>query len=241
MTTFWASIWDGINKRIRRSRSGDLIKVPGLVADSSSIQDLTATSTINPSAFGIPINSGADIELISTPAIAIATEWQQIVIFNSGNNTITFRDISIQPTSGLSISGGKLKLKPGTTAAFWFLAGRWCYAGQTPWNRQEKISNSQTLENNVSYLVENVALVEILLPENEITNSGDKISITHKGAAPFRITQRENQSIIVGNKFTTTGTSGKIESIDTGVSILIEYDGSGIWVTKDLSGYIEVI
>lgn len=105
--------------------------------------------------------------------------------------------------------------------------------------------NSLTTSTNVSFnngyvCNNNLSRVVLTLPSTNGSN-GDVIVFRNLGIAGFRIQQNSvTQQITVGNKKTTLGVSGAIESFDIGDYIRIERI-LGEWVATELIGNIEVI
>lgn len=76
------------------------------------------------------------------------------------------------------------------------------------WN--EITGTSQSLIVSNGYIANNASLVTFTLPTNAIV--GDRIRVTGKGAGGWRVAQNASQLIQFGNKVTTTGTGGRLDS-----------------------------
>lgn len=76
------------------------------------------------------------------------------------------------------------------------------------WNETTGTSQSLIIRNG--YVANNAALVTFTLPTNGAI--GDTIKVVGKGAGGWRIAQNASQFIQFGNKVTTTGTGGRLDS-----------------------------
>lgn len=106
------------------------------------------------------------------------------------------------------------------------------------WNN---VSSNTNIFFNNGYICNNdISRIILTLPSFNGAN-GNVIIFKNSGIAGFRIQQNSsNQQITVGNKKTTLGISGAIESFDIGDYIRIERI-LGEWVATELIGNIEVI
>lgn len=93
---------------------------------------------------------------------------------------------------------------------------------------------------NTGYVTLNDLSRVILTMPQIIPASGQKLGFENRGIAGFQIQQQLGQTIIVGNKKTTTGIQGLIKSYDYGDFIEMEYI-NGNWVVTKLIGNIEIL
>lgn len=93
---------------------------------------------------------------------------------------------------------------------------------------------------NTSYIIDSPALVRVTLPE--VCRTGDQVGVSTKGVGYWRIVQNPNQKIYVGDSSTTLGITGRIDSIDNGVSITIACITENTeWIVISLTGNVEVV
>jgi hypothetical protein len=100
-----------------------------------------------------------------------------------------------------------------------------------------QITVSQELLPNRGYFCTGLALQTLTLPQS--ADIGDVVSVYGEGVGLFRIAQLSGQRIRVGNKATTLGLAGRIDSLEVGDAIELVYRGSGLW-TGNLAGNFEV-
>lgn len=101
-------------------------QLPGLLGSGnftvyqpSSVQSLTATSTISPNAETVQISSASNITLTSSIQIANGVNAQRVRIYNSGSFNIGFSE-----GNNLFLDG-TLILAPGRFADFQYIGGLW--------------------------------------------------------------------------------------------------------------------
>lgn len=106
------------------------------------------------------------------------------------------------------------------------------------WNN---ITSNITLSYNNGYVCGNdISRIILTLPASNGSN-GDILIVKNSGIAGFRIQQSiSNHQVVIGNKKTTLGISGAIESFDVGDYIRLERI-LGEWIAAELIGNIEVI
>jgi len=98
-------------------------------------------------------------------------------------------------------------------------------------------SDSVSLQTNYNYFCTSLSLQTLTLPAT--ANLGDRIEINGVEVGLFRVAQLDGQQIRVGNKVTSLGLSGRIDSLAVGDLITLTYQGSKRWIAK-LTGNFEV-
>jgi hypothetical protein len=86
--------------------------------------------------------------------------------------------------------------------------------GLPAWN---KIAASQPLVSNNGYICTGGGVLVLTLPATSLV--GDIIEITLDGSTGFMVAQGAGQSILIGNKNTTTGVGGSLTSTQQGDSL----------------------
>jgi hypothetical protein len=100
-------------------------------------------------------------------------------------------------------------------------------------------SNTSMSADNGYVTVNDLSRIVMILPS--ITPaSASRIAIENRGIAGFQIQQNDLQSVIAGNRKTTVGVQGLINSLDYGDFIEMEYV-LGSWVITKLIGNIEIL
>jgi hypothetical protein len=103
------------------------------------------------------------------------------------------------------------------------------------------ISSDQTLDVNTGYFcVSPGAALSLLLPPTSI--QGDVISIALDGATSFSITQGAGQSILYGNRASTSGVMGSVTSTQQGDSCTLVCRVPNLrWVVVSSMGNLTVV
>lgn len=100
------------------------------------------------------------------------------------------------------------------------------------------LSLSSVLISNVGYVLKNdLERIIITLP---LGKQGDRLLIYNKAIGGFRLEQRANQQIRLGNKLTTIGVQGAVISYESGDFLEFTYL-DGMWVCMDMFGNLEVL
>ena len=111
------------------------------------------------------------------------------------------------------------------------------FAGAIAWG---VASTSQTIAQNKGYLVTAPSRLLFALPTSP--SVGDQFAIAlAEGAGGWRITQAGAHSIQVGNKTTTAGSTGRIDSTAIGDFIQLVCFGADLWVEIGIRGNLEVV
>ncbi len=74
----------------------------------------------------------------------------------------------------------------------------------------EVTGTSQTAATSTGYLLNNVGLVTLTLPDTAAL--GSVVRVVGKGAGGWRVAQNASENIRFGNQVTTTGTGGRLDS-----------------------------
>ena len=106
------------------------------------------------------------------------------------------------------------------------------------WNNITGTSQSMTINNG--YLANNASLVTLTLPTT--ASIGDVLKVTGVGAGGWRIAQNANQSIRYGDQLTTTGITGRIDSLAQGDSIeLVCVTTNNSWQVISAIGNVDLV
>lgn len=121
----------------------------------------------------------------------------QLLIGNTTGNTLT--KATLTAGSGISVTNGTGSITIATTNG----------QGIT-WN--EVTGASQTAAVNNGYLTNNASLVTVTLPST--ASVGQIVEVAGSGAGGWRIAQNASQVINFGVSATTTGTGGRLDSVN---------------------------
>lgn len=121
----------------------------------------------------------------------------QLLIGNTTGNTLT--KATLTAGSGISVTNGTGSITIAATNG----------QGIT-WN--EVTGTSQTAVVNNGYLTNNVSLVTVTLPST--ASVGQIVEVAGSGAGGWRIAQNASQVINFGVSATTTGTGGRLDSVN---------------------------
>jgi hypothetical protein len=133
------------------------------------------------------------------------------------NSSIAFNNISPTTTKGdiiVRTALGDIRLPIGfdndvLTADSSTVEGiKWAPAPKFPFT--EVTNPTQTMSVNNGYITNNVGLVTTTLPST--SNVGDLVWVIGKGSGSWQIAQNPGQTIHFGNRNTTTGVSGHLDS-----------------------------
>lgn len=153
-------------------------------------------STIDPNvpATGAPVSSSVVRNNFAAAASDINNIYSII-----GSSIGTVQSVSIITANGVSGTVAN----PTTTPAITLQVD-----GILLWD--EVPGTSQTMEPNTGYVPNNSGLVTLTLPVTAAF--GKTIKVVGKGAGGWKIAQNSGQTIYFGDKNTTTGTGGHIDS-----------------------------
>jgi hypothetical protein len=101
------------------------------------------------------------------------------------------------------------------------------------------VANSSTQAvSNAIYLIDALSLVSITLPTSPVI--GDSVAINGSLGAAWRILQNAGQQVRVGDRLTTAGVAGGVESRALGDALWLIYAGAGLWTAVSVFGNFEV-
>lgn len=102
----------------------------------------------------------------------------------------------------------------------------------------QNATGSLSLEVGTGYICTALSLQTLTLPIS--FNSGDQIYISGQGTGLFRIAQNAGQQIQFGNRVTSLGISGRIDSLAQGDSLNLLAISSNTWVVSSSNGNFDV-
>lgn len=148
----------------------------------------------------------------------------QLLIGNTTGNTLT--KATLTAGSGISVTNGGGSITIATTNG----------QGIT-WN--EVTGTSQTAAVNNGYITNNAGLVTVTLPST--ASIGHIVEIAGAGAGGWRIAQNASQVINFGTAATTTGTGGRLDSVNRYDAVrLICITANTTWTVISSQGNITV-
>ncbi len=118
---------------------------------------------------------------------------------------------------------------------------KWAPSQASAFPFTEITSTSQAMANNNGYILNNAALVTATLPSSSVV--GDLVWIIGKGLGGWRIAQNAGQTIHFGNRDTTAGVSGSLDSTNQYDAIQLMCTAANTdWTCTGISqGNIDVI
>ncbi len=179
-----------------------------VIGPNSSIQDDIATYADTTGK--IIQDSGTKI----SDLLAVANNLSDVA-----DPSIAFDNISPLTTKGdllVRTAAGNIRLPAGpdnqvlTTDSTTPDGVKWAPSQTSAFPFTEITSTSQTMANNNGYILNNAALVTATLPSSSAV--GDLVWVIGKGLGGWRIAQNAGQMIHYGNRDTTVGVSGYLDS-----------------------------
>jgi hypothetical protein len=101
------------------------------------------------------------------------------------------------------------------------------------------ITSSGILSPNREYWANSLSLLSLQLPLS--AQPRERLIVRGLEGTKWRVTQDTGQSIQFGNKKTTAGASGRIESLEDDSMIELIYRSNGLWFASHFAGNFEVL
>lgn len=154
-------------------------------------------------------------------------------------NTATSSRVASINKTGSSPLIGKVTLTGGTNVTLTQSGQDISIAatGGVVWT--EVTGTSQTAAVNNGYILNNAGLVTLTIPSTAAV--GDVVEVAGKGAGGWRIAQNASQLINFGTSVTTTGTGGRLDSVNRYDSVrLLCTTANTTWTVLNSQGNVTV-
>ena len=103
-----------------------------------------------------------------------------------------------------------------------------------------QIQSSQSAQAGFGYFVNANSLCSIALPASSTV--GSRFIVRREGSANWRITQGVGQQILAGDLATTTGVTGRVESLELGCTIeLVCKVANQVWTVINSYGNFDMV
>lgn len=102
----------------------------------------------------------------------------------------------------------------------------------------ENVTGSASLQSGKGYVCTGLSLQSLTMPT--ASNPGEYIYISGQGTGLFRITQNTGQQIQFGNRSTSVGIAGRVDSLAQGDSLTLLCISTNFWTVSQSSGNFDV-